>query len=223
MPDYAGQSSSHSYQLSIAAMFRREKCKMHRLTTTAGLFLICFTACEPRTAGTSVEDCILGGRGEGTDDLGSPLRLVACRVPQISSEDGSNPTVLVLLINDGPSAVLADRAVELGANLFVELADRQGRVLPLPGEPIPFEPMAVELEILPRHGVLGRFIDLTCELPGNIVLEDDATCVPYVEVERRGEYQVTFIARVQWCSEDCRFEDADVIDLRSDPIPLMLR
>lgn len=186
------------------------------------VLLLGATACDVLGPVTALEDCVFSGREALSESSPSPLQLVACQVPERDSPDGSRRNLLVLLLNDSPSALTADEEIELGRNLFVEVIGEDGEPPPVQSDLFNIEPMPLELDLFPRFGVRGRFIDLGCEMPGHIVLERGATCLPVLDIQRPGNYEVVFQARVHWCLEVCERADAQLAELRSRPVSVEL-
>lgn len=198
----------------------RRTLPLRMLTVGMGLLLALWACANPnRTA-----DCLWEAvAAEPADQDRPPLRLVACPVDAVVAEERAE--TLVFLINDGPSALYADAALEPGFNLYFDITGPDGQPLEVAHGAYAFEPMEVPRQVLVRKGVVGRRLNLTCELPGDVMLDDqhDPDCTPDFQFEQVGEYLVTVSASITWCPERCPVEDSETVLLEAESFSLVRR
>lgn len=159
----------------------------------------------------------------GTHEVGS-FELLACPVSDTVAV-GEDIPVLVLLVNRSASALFADGAIEPGSNLFFEVLGPDGHPYSPFDRPYPNEPMEVRQNVFVRHGIIGRTVNLLCELPGDVIIDEPSqeVCQPSVELSMPGEYTVTVQARVHWCPRQCPFDETKSVLLESEPFSVIVR
>jgi hypothetical protein len=140
--------------------------------------------CEVGEAQVAGSDCdFLPADGTSVESL----QLVACILdpqPRI----GEPIRVFVALANAGRDPVFTRARLDLGAFLLVRVEDQEGRRQDMwVGEPGHFDEETTDI-ILPRGGIIGRVIDLTCDQGGYRSAE--VRCFSELSLREPGLYRV---------------------------------
>jgi hypothetical protein len=116
-----------------------------------------------------------------------PLELVACMLDR-EARVGDPIRVFVALANTGGEPVLTRARLDLGAFLLIRVEDSAGHRQDMSvGEPGYFAADTTDI-LLPRGGIIGRVIDLTCDQGG--YRASNVRCFSQLTVNEPGTYRV---------------------------------
>jgi hypothetical protein len=120
-------------------------------------------------------------------DAEQPLQLLACML-DAEVQAGDPIRVFVALANTGDGPVLTRARLDLGSFLLITVEDEAGQNQDMwVGEPGHFDEATTDIT-LPRGGIVGRVINLTCD-PGGY-RSADAPCFAELDINQPGTYRI---------------------------------
>jgi len=134
---------------------------------------------------------------------------------------GEPVRVFVALANTGDGPVLTRARLDLGSFLLITVEDEAGQKQDMwVGEPGHFDEATTDIT-LPRGGIIGRVIDLTCDAGGYRSAE--ARCFAELDVDQPGTYRVALSYAVLCGMAGCPSEHPWVGTLSAPPLEFQVR